>query len=56
MSNGVVVIPSSLVTTHVQIFVIRASVGQPMDEPGIAVVDKDNGLVGGEERVKISIG
>ena len=56
MSNGVVVVPSSLVAAHVDVDVVGASVGEAVDEPGIAVIGEDDGLARGEERVELRIG
>ena len=35
---------------------VRAPVGEAMDEPGVAVVGEDHGPVGGEERVELGVG
>ena len=42
------------VTTHVKIFMIGAAVSQAMNEPGIAVISKNDWLAGCEERIKVS--
>ena len=34
----------------------RATVSEPMDEPGVAVKGEDDGLVGREKSVEIAIG
>ena len=45
-----------LVAADVQVGVIGAPVGEPMNQPGIAVVGEDDRLVGREERVEIAVG
>jgi len=47
--------PHLFVTAHVQILVIRAPVGEAMNEPRIAVKVEDDGLVHGEQAVKIPV-
>ena len=42
MSNGVVVVPLLLEAAHVDVGVIGAAVGEPVDQPGIAVVGEDD--------------
>ena len=43
------------VSAHVEVVVIRASVGQPMNEPWIAVLGKDDGTIGREYRVELPV-
>ena len=43
-----------LVAAHVQVGVVRAPVGEPVDQPRVAVVGEDDRLVGGEERVELA--
>src|SRR5215813_1202579 len=45
-----------LVTADVQVLMVRATVGQAMDEPGISVEIENDRLIHGEERIKIAIG
>ena len=42
-----------LVPANVQVAVVRAAVGEPVDQPGIAVEGEDDRLVRGEERVEV---
>src|SRR5882757_2991066 len=44
-----------LVAAHVDIAVPVPTVGQAMDEPGIAVKGEDDRLVGGEQRIEIPV-
>jgi hypothetical protein len=44
-----------LVAAHMEIVVIGAAIGEPVDQPGIAVVGEDDRLVRGEERVEIRV-
>jgi hypothetical protein len=46
--------PFLLVPVDVEIPVVRPAVGQPVDEPWVAVLREDDGLVGGEEVSKCS--
>ena len=43
------------VAAHVQVRMVGAAVGQPVDQPRIAVVGEDDRLVGGEEVVEVAI-
>ena len=43
-----------LVAAHVQVVVVRAPVGQPVDQPRVAVVGEDHRPVGGEQRVELA--
>ena len=54
MSKGVVV--AVLLAAHVDVAVVRAPVGQAVDEPGVAVVGEDDRPVGREERVELGVG
>ena len=56
MSNGVVVVPALLESAHMQLGVVGPPVGQPVDQPRIAVVGEDDRLVGGEQRVELVVG
>ena len=47
--------PFFLVAAHVQVLVVGAAVGQPVDQPGVAVVGEDDRLVLGEERVEVVV-
>ena len=44
-----------LVAAHVQVVMIRAAIGQPMDEQRIPVIGKDDRLVGREEHVELLV-
>jgi hypothetical protein len=44
-----------LVAAHVQVAVVGAPVGQPVDQPRVAVVGEDDRLVGGEDRVEVAV-
>ena len=44
-----------LVAADVQVVVVRAAVGQPVDQPGIAVEVEDDRLVVGEQRVEVAV-
>src|SRR3569833_879801 len=44
---AVVVVALFLVAAHVQVGVIGAAIGETMDQPRIAVIREDDGLVGG---------
>src|SRR5215471_12201197 len=44
-----------LVTTDVHIGVIRAPIGQPMDQPRVAVIGEDDRSVAREQRVEIAV-
>jgi hypothetical protein len=54
MSNGVVIVPASLVAPNVHL-VIGPAVREPMDQPRVAVKPEDDVLVRGEERVVIGV-
>ena len=41
-----------LVAADVEVGVVGSSVGEPMDQPGVSVVRKDDRLVGGEDGVE----
>src|SRR3569623_2932677 len=41
-----------LVAAHVQVGVIAATIGEPVNQPRIAVVGKDHRFVGGEQRIE----
>ena len=56
MSNGVVVVPFLDVTADVQVAVIRAPIGQPVNQPWIAVEGEDNRPIGREHRVELVVG
>jgi hypothetical protein len=43
-----------LVAAHVEVVVVGAPVGQPVDQPRVAVVGEDHRLVGGEQRVELA--
>src|SRR5204863_157368 len=45
----------SLTRSDMEIFVVAAAIGQPVDQRRVAVMGKDNRLVGGEQRVEIMI-
>jgi hypothetical protein len=34
---------------------VGAAIGQAMDQPGVAVLGKDDGLVGGEQSVEVAV-
>src|SRR6185312_16432477 len=38
------------------VVVVRAPIGEPVDEGGVTVVGEDHLLVGGEERVELRVG
>ena len=44
-----------LVASHVQVCVVLAAIGEPVDQPGIAVEIEDDRLAGGEQAVEIPI-
>ena len=44
-----------LEAAHVQVLVIGAAIGEPVDQPRIAVVGEDDGPVAGEERVELAV-
>ena len=44
-----------LVATHVEVCVVGASIGQSMDQPGIAVEGENDGAVAREEQIKVLI-
>ena len=44
-----------LVAAHVQVLVVGAAIGEPMNQPGIAVIGEDDRLVGREEHVEILV-
>jgi hypothetical protein len=44
-----------LVAADVQVPVVGAPVGEPVDEPRIAVVGEDHRLAGGEQRVEVTV-
>ena len=48
--------PLFLVAAHVEAIVIVPAIGEPVNQPRITVVRKENGLVGGEHRIKIAVG
>lgn len=56
MSNGVVVVPSSLYPRTWMFRVACAAVREAVDEPRVAVVREDDRLVRGEERVEVAVG
>ena len=56
MSNGRGGRALLLVAAHVEVVVVGAAVGQPVDQPRVAVVGEDDRLVGGEERVEVAVG
>jgi hypothetical protein len=43
------------VAAQVQVLVVGAAVGQPVNQPGIAVVGEDNRFVGGEQGVEFPV-
>ena len=43
------------VATDVQVVVVVPPVGQPMNQPRVAVIGEDHRLVGGEERVELVV-
>ena len=45
-----------LVAADVDVGVVGAPVGEPVDEPRVAVVGEDHRLVGGEQRVELAVG
>ena len=45
-----------LISPDVEVVMIRAPISQAMDQPGIAVVGKDDRLVDGEYGVELTIG
>ena len=45
-----------LVAAHVDVVVVRAPVGEPVDQPRVAVVGEDDRPVGREERVEVAVG
>src|SRR6476620_3606959 len=45
-----------LVATHMDVVMARTPVGQPMDQPRIAVESEDDWLISREQRVEIVIG
>ncbi len=45
-----------LVAPHVEVPVVRAPVGEPVDQPGIAVEIEDYRLVRREEAVEVQVG
>ena len=47
--------PFFLVAAHVHVLVVGAAVGQPVDQPRVAVVGEDDRLVLGEERVEVVV-
>src|SRR5262249_57749846 len=44
------------VPAHVHVVVAVAAVGEPVDEPRVAVVGEDHRLLGGEQRVILGVG
>src|SRR6185437_16688801 len=42
-----------LVAAHMQVGVASPPIGQPVDEPGIAVEREYDGFVGGEQRIEV---
>ena len=44
-----------LIAVDVEVAVVGASVGEPMNEPRIAVVGEDYGLICGKECIKVSV-
>ena len=44
-----------LVAADVKVVMIVAAIGEPVDDPGVAVEGEDDGLVGGEERVELVV-
>src|SRR3954453_13913181 len=53
--KGRVDISLFLVTAHMQVLVIRPSIGQPMDQPWIAVEGENNWFVLREQAVEVSV-
>lgn len=47
--------PFFFVTAHMQIFVVSATIGVPMNQPEITLVSEDDRLVGCKEQAKIFI-
>ena len=45
-----------LVSAHVQVGVIGASIGEPVDQPRIPVEGEDNGLVSGKKGIEVAVG
>jgi hypothetical protein len=43
------------VSADTEIAVVSPAVGQPVDQPGRAMIGKDNGLIGGENGVKVFV-
>ena len=48
--------PFLLVRADMKIPMVRPTVGQPVDEPRVAVIGEDDGFVGREEGVKVAVG
>ena len=48
-------VPSSLYPRTCRFFVVGAAVAEAVDEPGVAVVGEDDGLVLGEEGVEVGV-
>ncbi len=44
-----------LIPSDVEILVVRPTVGQTVDEPGVTVIGEDDRLIAGEEGVKLPI-
>ena len=44
-----------LVTTHVNVWMVGAAVGQTVDQPGVPVVGEDHRPLGREQRVELRI-
>ena len=48
--------PLLLVAAHVDVLVVRAPVGEAVDQPRVAVVGEDDRPVGREDRVELAVG
>ena len=47
--------PFFLVPTDMQIVMVGPPIGETMDQPRIAVIGEDDGLVGREQRIKVTV-
>ena len=54
-SIGVLMLPLLLVAAHMQVVVIGAAIGQPMNQPRIGMEVEDDRLVRSEERLELAI-
>ena len=45
-----------LVTTHMQVLMVGSVIGEAMNQPGITMIGKDNGLVRCEQAVEFLVG